>query len=93
VAYTANTIESESMSLGKIADNHGLFPCDEALLKLVYPVLRKISKKWAMQIMTGGGTDALYDQPQRPAVTAVIPVTQDSAHPWVMTGQGPAKNC
>lgn len=38
------------MSLRKITKNRGSFPSDEALMKLFYLALKKISKKWTMPI-------------------------------------------
>jgi putative transposase len=50
VIYTTNAIESVNMSLRKITNNRGSFPCDEALSKLFYLALRNISQKWNMPI-------------------------------------------
>ena len=50
VIYNTNAIESVNMSLRKITKNRGLFPSDEALLKLFYLAINNISKKWTMPI-------------------------------------------
>jgi putative transposase len=50
VIYTTNAIESVNMSLRKITKNRSAFPSDEALLRLFYPALRNISRKWTMPI-------------------------------------------
>ena len=44
VIYTTNAIESVNMGLRKIIKNRGLFPTDEAALKLLYLAL------WTMPI-------------------------------------------
>jgi putative transposase len=50
VIYTTNAIESVNMSLRKIIKNRGSFPSDEAALKLLYPALQNIARKWTMPI-------------------------------------------
>ena len=50
IIYTTNAIESVNMSLRKITKNRGLFPNDEALIKLFYLALNNISKNWTMPI-------------------------------------------
>jgi putative transposase len=50
VIYTTNAIESLNMGLRKLSKNRGSFPCDEALTKLCYRVLRNIRQKWPMPI-------------------------------------------
>lgn len=42
------------MSLWKINKIRGLFPSDEALLKLFYLAIQNISKKWTMPILKTG---------------------------------------
>lgn len=44
--YTTNAIESLNFSLRKIIKNRALFPNDEAVLKILFPALRNIAKKW-----------------------------------------------
>ena len=48
--YTTNAIESVNMGLRKIIKNRGLFPTDEAAMKLLYLALQNISQKWTMPI-------------------------------------------
>ena len=45
-----NAIDSVNMSLRKITKNRSSVPSDEALIKLIYLVLRNISKKWTMPL-------------------------------------------
>jgi transposase-like protein len=46
IIYTTNAIESLHMQLRKVLKNRGHFPGDEAATKLIYLVLRDITKKW-----------------------------------------------
>jgi putative transposase len=48
--YTTDAIESLNFSLRKIIKNRALFPNDEAVLKILFPALRNIAKKWTMPI-------------------------------------------
>jgi putative transposase len=48
VIYTTNALESVHMRLRKIIKSRGHFPNDEAALKLLYLVLRNITKTWTM---------------------------------------------
>ena len=48
--YTTNAIKSVNMSLRKVTKNRGSFQNGEALLKLYYPAMRNISKKWTIPI-------------------------------------------
>jgi putative transposase len=41
---------SVNMSLRKVSKNRGSFPSDDAVLKLFYLALEKISQKWTMPI-------------------------------------------
>jgi len=50
VIYTTNAIESMNMSLRKVTKNRGSFPTDDAVFKLLYLALMKITKKWNMPI-------------------------------------------
>jgi putative transposase len=50
VIYTTNAIESVNRSLRKISKHRGVFPHQEALLKLYYLALERIAKKWTMPI-------------------------------------------
>lgn len=47
VIYTTNTIEGYHRQLRKVTKNKGVFPNDDALLKLIYLSYRDISKKWS----------------------------------------------
>lgn len=46
IIYTTNAIESLHMQLRKVIKNRGHFPSDEAASKLIYLVLRDITRKW-----------------------------------------------
>ena len=46
IIYTTNAIESLHMQLGKVLNNWGHFPSDEAATKLIYLALRNITKSW-----------------------------------------------
>jgi len=50
VIYTTNAIESVNRSLRKILKTRGAFPNDEAVMKLLYLALDRISKRWTMPI-------------------------------------------
>ncbi len=50
VIYTTNAIESLNYSLRKVIKNRSLFPSEEAIFKLLYLALDKISAKWTMPI-------------------------------------------
>lgn len=50
VIYTTNAIESLNFSLRKIIKNRGLFPNDEAVMKILYLAIRNASKKRTMPI-------------------------------------------
>ena len=50
IIYATNAIESVNMSLRKITKNRGLFPSDDALLKLFCLALANIAKKWTMPL-------------------------------------------
>ena len=50
VIYTTNAIEAVHRSLRKISKNRGVFPHQEALLKLYYLALERAAKKWTMPI-------------------------------------------
>ena len=52
--YTTNAIESLNMSLRKIIKNRPSFPSTDAVMKLLYLALNKISKKWTMPIRDWG---------------------------------------
>jgi transposase-like protein len=46
ILYTTNAIESLHMQLRKALKTRGHFPSDEAALKLLYLVLRNITRRW-----------------------------------------------
>jgi transposase-like protein len=48
--YTTNAIESLNMTLRKVIKNKRVFPSDEAVFKLLYLAIDRISKKWTMPI-------------------------------------------
>ena len=50
VIYTTNAIEPVTKSVRRLTRNFGAFSSDEALRKLLYLVLRGISRKWTMPI-------------------------------------------
>ena len=54
VIYTTNAIESLNMTLRKVIKNRASFPNDDAVLKLLYLSLQRISKKWTMPIKEWG---------------------------------------
>lgn len=48
--YTTNAIESLNMTLRKVIKNKRMFPTDEAIFKLLYLAIERISQKWTMPI-------------------------------------------
>jgi putative transposase len=48
VLYTTNAIESLHMQLRKALKTRGHFPNDEAALKLLYLVLRNVTRRWSL---------------------------------------------
>jgi|SRR3989339_398323 len=54
VIYTTNAIESMNRSLRKVTKNRGLFPNDEAILKLLYLAMKLASRKWTMPFRNWG---------------------------------------
>jgi putative transposase len=46
IIYTTNAIESLHMQIRKVIKTRGHFPSDEAATKLIYLVLRDVTKKW-----------------------------------------------
>jgi transposase-like protein len=50
IIYTTNTIEGFHRQVRKVTKNKGVFPSDDALLKLVYLAHRNISKKWTQPL-------------------------------------------
>jgi putative transposase len=47
--YTTNAIESLNSTLRKVVRVRGHFPNDEAAVKLLYPAIRNVEKKWTRQ--------------------------------------------
>lgn len=50
IIYTNNTIEGFHRQVRKVTKNKGVFPSDDALLKLIYLAYRNISKKWTQPL-------------------------------------------
>jgi putative transposase len=50
IIYTTNTIEGFHRQVRKVTKNKGIFPSDDALLKLVYLAYKNISKKWTQPL-------------------------------------------
>jgi transposase-like protein len=50
VIYTTNAIESLNYSLRKLLKTRGAFPNDEAIMKVLYLGLQRVTKKWTMPI-------------------------------------------
>ena len=50
IIYTTNTIEGFHRQVRKVTKNKGVFPNDDALLKLVYLAYGNISKKWTQPL-------------------------------------------
>jgi putative transposase len=48
--YTTNAIESLNYSLRKVLKGRGVFPTDEAIVKLLYMGLQHVAKKWTQPI-------------------------------------------
>ena len=54
--YTTNPIEGMHRQVRKITKTKGAFTSEQALLKLMYLVIREITKKWTMPIHNWGLT-------------------------------------
>ena len=54
--YTTNAIEAMHRQIRKVTKTKGAFTSDQALLKIVYLVIKDISKKWTMPIKNWGLT-------------------------------------
>lgn len=48
--YTTNAVEAVHRQLRKVTKNKGVFPTDEALVKMLFLAIRDISKKWTMPL-------------------------------------------
>ena len=51
VIYTTNAIESVNRSLRKVLKTRGAFPHDEAVLKLMYLAMERISQRWSRPLL------------------------------------------
>src|SRR5690606_911660 len=56
IIYTTNTIEGFHRQVRKVTKTKGVFPSDDALLKLVFLAYRNISKKWTQPLQNWGLT-------------------------------------
>lgn len=54
VIYTTNAIESINSSARKIIKSRGAFPNNDAILKMMFLVLRNAAKRWSMPIRNWG---------------------------------------
>ena len=50
VIYTTNAIESLNYSLRRMLKTRGAFPNDDAIFKVLYLAINRVSKKWTMPI-------------------------------------------
>jgi putative transposase len=50
IIYTTNTIEGFHRQVRKVTKTKGVFPNDEALLKMIYLAHKNISKKWTQPL-------------------------------------------
>jgi putative transposase len=50
VIYTTNAIESLNRQLRKVLKTRGSLPSEEALMKLLYMALQKITQRWTMPL-------------------------------------------
>jgi transposase-like protein len=53
--YTTDAIESVNYTLQRSLKTRQFFPNDEAAVKLIFMILKRISKRWAMPIRNWGG--------------------------------------
>lgn len=56
IIYTTNTIEGFHRQVRKVTKTKGVFPSDDALLKLVFLAYRNIRKKWTQPLQNWGLT-------------------------------------
>jgi transposase-like protein len=54
IIYTTNVIESYHRQLRKVTKGKGIFPNDEALLKMLYLVTQDVLRKWTGRIHNWG---------------------------------------
>lgn len=50
ILYTTNPMESVNAALRKVTKNRSVFPNDDAVRKMFYLAIQKVSKKWTMPI-------------------------------------------
>jgi len=50
IIYTTNPIQGVHRQIRKITTTKGAFSSEQALLKLMYLVIRNVGKKWTMPI-------------------------------------------
>jgi len=50
IIYTTNAIESLNRSLRTVLKTRGAFPSDEAVLKVIYLALQRLSKRWTRPV-------------------------------------------
>ena len=50
VIYTTNAIESLNYTMRMVLKKHGAFPNDDAILKVMWLALDRITKKWTMPL-------------------------------------------
>jgi transposase-like protein len=53
--YTANAVESVNYTLQRNLKTRQSFPNGEAAVKLIFMILKRISKKWTMPVINWGG--------------------------------------
>lgn len=54
--YTTNPIEGMHRQIRKITKSKGAFNSEQALIKLMYLIVKNISKKWTMPVQNWGLT-------------------------------------
>lgn len=58
--YTTNAVEAANRQIRKVIKTKGLFPNDQAAIKLVFLALQNASKKWTMPIRNWKGALAQF---------------------------------
>ena len=56
IIYTTNPIEGMHRQIRKITKSKGAFSSEQALMKLMYQIIKDISKKWTMPVHNWGLT-------------------------------------
>jgi transposase-like protein len=54
VIYTTNPIEGVHRQIRKVTKTKGAFSSEQALLKLIYLIIKNISRKWTMPVNNWG---------------------------------------